>query len=248
MLALMIADITNPVFFDAVRGAERAASERGYITVLAESQESSINEAAAIERILPAVDGVVFVTSRLSENEIREMSLTKPVVLMNRKVQDVENVVPNFEPGVCEAVEHLMSNHRWELILDHAVSMGLNVVQIGPASPTVEGGRGALKLVRAAGVSAVITYNDVMAIGLVKQAQEEGLNIPEDLSVVGIDDIFAAGLSTPGLTTIKTPLAETGELAVKSLLGILDDVPLSTNSQILTTNLVVRGTTAKIGN
>lgn len=266
MLALMIADITNPVFFDAVRGAERAASERGYITVLAESQESSINEAEAIERILPAVDGVVFVTSRLSENEIREMSLTKPVVLMNRKVQDVENVVPNFEPGVREAVEHLknlghqrlaylagpenawMSNHRWELILDHAVSMGLNVVQIGPASPTVEGGRGALKLVRAAGVSAVITYNDVMAIGLVKQAQEEGLNIPADLSVVGIDDIFAAGLSTPGLTTIKAPLAETGELAVKSLLEILDELPLSTNSQTLTTNLVIRGTTAKIGN
>jgi len=264
MLALMIADITNPVFFDAVRGAERSAAKLGYTTVISESQESSVREASALERILPAVDGIMFITSRLSDSEIQDLAGSKPVVLMNRKVEGVDDVVPDFGTGLNQAVEHLkelghqriaflagpekawMSNHRWQLILDSALEHGMNVVEIGPTEPTVQGGRDSFRLVHAAGVTAVITYNDIMAVGLMKQAQEQGVIVPEDLSVVGIDDIFATDLTTPGLTTVKTPLQESGELAVAKLLQLMgDDIaqPIF-GPEGLSTKLKTRGSTA----
>jgi LacI family transcriptional regulator len=64
-LALVVADITNPVIFDIVRGAEHAASVEGYTLVIAESQESSDAEASSVQRLLPSVDGIILATSRL---------------------------------------------------------------------------------------------------------------------------------------------------------------------------------------
>lgn len=262
MLAVIVADITNPMFFDAVRGAELTASTSGYTTVIAESQESSRNEAAALERIIPSVDGVVLATTRLSEQEIQSIAKQKPVVLMNRKVQGVVDVVPDVLPGIEDAIRHLkdlghtqiafvagptaawMSTHRWQLILDAAIDGGMRVVEIGPNEPTFDGGKQALKLVRASGVTAVIAYNDLIAIGLMKAAQEVGMNIPEDLSVIGFDDIFGAELTTPALSTIKSPLERAGQQAVSRLLAILDGDELPELGS-LSTQLVLRQSTAR---
>jgi LacI family transcriptional regulator len=262
MLAVIVADITNPMFFDAVRGAELAASSSGYTTVIAESQESSRNEAAALERIIPSVDGVVLATTRLSEQEIESIAKSKPVVLMNRKVAGVADVVPNVMPGVDAAIKHLrelghsqiafvagpqaawMSAHRWQLILDAAIDNGMKVVEIGPNEPTFEGGKQALRLVQASGVTGVIAYNDLIAIGLMKAAQELGINIPEDLSVIGFDDIFGAELTTPALTTIKSPLEQAGQQAVNLLMALLDGEPLEPQPELVT-RLVLRQSSAK---
>lgn len=261
MLAVIVADITNPMFFDAVRGAELAASGSGYTTVIAESQESSRKEAAALERIIPSVDGVVLATTRLSEQEILSIAKSKPVVLMNRRVEGVADVVPNVISGIDAAIKHLkslghtqvafvagpqaawMSAHRWELILDAAIENGMKVIEIGPNEPTVDGGRQVLKLVQASGVTAVIAYNDLIAIGLMKSAQGAGLVIPNDLSVIGFDDIFGAELTTPSLTTIKSPLERAGQQAVNQLMALLDGEELEQQSE-LRTELVLRQSTA----
>jgi LacI family transcriptional regulator len=263
MLAVIVADITNPMFFDAVRGAEFAAANNGYTTLIAESQESSTNEATAVERIIPSVDGVVLATSRLSDEEIQELSQSKPVILMNRKVPGVMDVVPEVAPGIEQALAHLqalghqhvayvagpanawMSRHRWQLILDSAIAAGMKVVEIGPNAPTLEGGREAFKLVRAAGAGAVIAYNDLVAIGLIKEAQQQGLSLPQDLSVIGFDDIFGAELTTPALTTIKSPLQAAGELAVTNLMRLLDNESAIEQPSSLATSLVLRESTAK---
>jgi LacI family transcriptional regulator len=261
MLAVIVADITNPMFFDAVRGAELTASTSGYTTVIAESQESSRNEAAALERIIPAVDGVVLATTRLGEQEIESIAKSKPVVLMNRRVRGVVDVVPDVLPGIQDAIRHLkelghtqiafvagptaawMSTHRWQLILDAALDEGLRVVEIGPNEPTFEGGKQAMKLVHASGVSAVIAYNDLIAIGLMKAAQHLGLVVPQDLSIIGFDDIFGAELTTPALTTIKSPLELAGQQAVSRLLAMLDGTELPKLGS-LATQLVLRQSTS----
>lgn len=263
MLAVIVADITNPMFFDAVRGAEASASTSGYTTVIAESQESSRNEAVALEKILPSVDAVVLATTRLSDSEIASIAKTKPLVLMNRKVDGVLDVVPEITPGVEQAIGHLknlghsqvafvagpqnawMSTQRWKLILDTALDNGMKVIEIGPNEPTFQGGKDALKLVRASGVSAVIAYNDLVAIGLIKAAQEEGLSVPNDLSVIGFDDIFGSELTTPSLTTIKSPLLEAGQIAVEKLMALLDGTEDEVQRPVLKTQLVVRQSTAK---
>ena len=100
-------------------------------------------------------------------------------------------------------------------------------------------------------MTGVLAYNDLIAIGLLRAAQAAGLNIPQDLSIVGFDDIYGADLTNPPLTTIKVPLFTMGLLAANRILDLLqrqgtsapddtgDDRELS-----LTTSLVIRQSTA----
>ena len=101
-----------------------------------------------------------------------------------------------------------------------------------------------LPRVRAAAVTAVVAYNDLMAMGLLRACREAGIGVPEDLSIVGFDDIFGADLTSPALTTVRTPMRELGEHAVRSLLAEIDDV-LPYRPVTLTTQLVVRESTAR---
>ena len=264
MIALMVADITNPVFFKVVRGAEKVAAEHGYTLVVAESFESSKVEAESLQRILPTVDGVIFGTTRLADAEIYEANREKPVVLVNRLVEGVADVVPDNEPGIAEAIAHLaglghkhigflggptaswINTDRWNLLMKHAVDSGMTIVSIGPNLPTVEGGRDALDQVRASGVTAIITYNDLMGIGLLRAATAAGVQVPEKLSIVGFDNIFGSDFTSPPLSTIEMPLERIGGNAVKALLSTFDatdgSVPHGSNE---TTSLLVRGSTTK---
>ena len=88
-LGLMVADITNPMIFGIVRGAERAAAEAGYTLVVAESQESGEREATAVERVLPSVDGLVLATTRLGDAQISHIADRKPTVIINRALEGV---------------------------------------------------------------------------------------------------------------------------------------------------------------
>jgi LacI family transcriptional regulator len=266
MIAFMVADITNPVFFQAVRGAEKVATEAGYTLVLAESQESSFVEADMLERILPAVDGVILATSRLGDDQIRSVNDEKPVVLLNRVVDGVVDVVANNEPGIKQAINHLgehghkhvaflsgppaswINAERWNLIMKSAVAAGMTVVEIGPNEPTLVAGGEALDRILASGVTAVITYNDLMAIGLMREAQSRGLQVPGDLSIIGFDNIFGSDFTSPPLSTIKIPMTITGEDAARQLLSILsttDGSPLEAVPTQVETELLSRGSSGK---
>jgi len=265
-LGLIIADITNPMFFEVVRGAERAAALGGYTLILVESQESGEREAEAAERVAPSVDGMILVTTRLADEQIRELSDLRPLVVINRRVDGVDAIVPELEPGIEQALDHLgglghrsvaflsgpgnswMSAARWDELLERAVERGMSIVEIGPGVPTLEGGRDAISRVVASGVSAVIAYNDLMAIGLLRAAQERGLSVPGRLSIVGFDDIFGSDFTSPPLTTIRTPLGLIGELAVRRALeSIGDEIPVGAGvTSTLATELVVRGSTGQI--
>ncbi|GAA3873775.1 LacI family DNA-binding transcriptional regulator [Leifsonia kafniensis] len=267
-LGLLLADITNPMFFNVVRGAERAASLGGYTLILAESQESGEREAEAAERILPSVDGLVLVTTRLVDQEILELAERKPLVVINREVDGVDGIVPDLEPGINQALTHLaelghtrvaflsgpanswMSCARWEILLANAPERGMSIVEIGPGSPTLDGGRDTLSRVVASGVTAVLAYNDLMAIGLMRAAQESGLTVPGQLSIVGFDDIFGSDFTSPQLSTIRTPLGLIGERAIRRTLELIDEdsggVPRGISNVPLPTELVVRGSTGRI--
>jgi LacI family transcriptional regulator len=266
MIALVVADITNPVFFNAIRGAESVASAAGYTLVVAESQESSANEARVTQQILPSVDGLVMVTSRLSDKEIQELNKIKPVSLMNRVVKGVNDVVPRVEPGIKEAISHLhslghehiayvsgpsnswMSIERWRLLMKNALKVGMSIVEIGSTSPTLEGGKDAFDRVKAAGVTAVIAYNDLVAIGLMREAQANGLKIPSQLSIIGFDNIFGSDFTSPGLTTIATQLNQVGAEAVTAILNALQvDGQEFDELGNHETSLIIRQSTGKAG-
>lgn len=266
MLAVMIADITNPVFFKVVRGAEAAAAEEGYTLVIAESQESSTNEAEALQRILPVVDGLLLATTRLKDTEIQAINEIKPVVLINRKVEGVADVVPSNERGIADAVKHLadlghkhiaflsgpraswMNTDRWERIMKHAVDARMSIVEIGPNDPTLEAGRQSIDRIKAAGVTAAIAYNDLMAIGLLQEAVERGMNIPDELSIVGFDNIFGSDFTSPPITTVQLQLDRSGHEAISALLQLIDNKDLTADDLPKANHeasLLVRGSTGK---
>jgi LacI family transcriptional regulator len=260
-LALVVADITNPVVFGIIRGAEHAASTEGYTLVVAESQESGEVEAEAVRRLLPSVDGIILATTRLDSATILEMAAQKPIVLLNRAVDGVPAILPDVEEGVAALLAHLdelghrsiaylsgpttswVSARRWERLLEQTEQRGMALVEIGPNQPTIAGGRDASRRVRAARVTAVVAFNDLMAIGLMQALADAEVPVPGEISVAGFDDIFGSELIVPPLTTVRSQLELAGGRAAANLLGRLAGNETDPEEQPLSTQLVVRGST-----
>lgn len=264
-IGLILADVTNPVFFDVVRGAERAASEHGFTLIMAESQESGEREAETVDRVAPSVDALVLVATRLEDDQIRELAEWKPLVVINRAVDGVEAIVPDLAPGILQALDHLgelghhriaylsgpagswMSAARRELLFARAAERGMSIVELGPAAPTLQGGAELYARVAASGASAVLAYNDLMAIGLLQAAQRSGASVPGELSILGFDDIFGSDFTSPPLTTIRSPVGVLGERAVhRALERVTGDAPAPeapAGGPAIATELVIRGST-----
>lgn len=252
-IGLVVADITNPVVFGIIRGAERACARAGYTLVIAESQEEGEREAHTARNLVRGVDGLVLASTRLDDAEVLELAAQRPLVLLNREVQGVEGEVPWVDPGNDALLDHLqqrghraiaylggplrswMNGRRWDSLFALARERGLSIFDIPGGTPSIEGGRDAYERVAASPATAVIAYNDLMAIGLMQAAQAAGARIPHDLAITGYDDIFGSTLTTPPLTTVSAPLERMAERAVATLLGEpVGDDPFRTE-------LVVRG-------
>ena len=97
--------------------------------------------------------------------------------------------------------------------------------------------------VLASGITAIITFNDLMALGLLRACRSHNTDVPDRLSIIGFDDIFGADLTTPALTTIRTPLAAIGETAMHHLLTKVDADNDTSQVAELPTDLVLREST-----
>lgn len=237
VIGFLASDLTNPFFFGLIRGAEQAATASGYTMLLSDIQESAENERDILERMIPLVDGVILASSRMSDSAIRVVAKQVPTVLLNRIVTDVPSMVTDNARGMKLAVEHLAGlGHtditylagpeaswadgvRWRSMRDAAFQLDVRTHWLGPFAPTLAGGRAAALELAKHPTSAAIAYNDLMAIGLMQGIQRLGGRVPEDVSVVGFDNIFGADLCTPGLTTVASPLRDLGSNAVNAIVG-----------------------------
>ncbi|SDH61672.1 LacI family DNA-binding transcriptional regulator [Agrococcus jejuensis] len=262
-IGLILSDITNPMIAGIVRGAATAADALGYTVVIAESQESPELESRATERIVASVDGVILAASRLDDASITELAGEKPLVLINRALDGVESVIGEVRAGIEEAVAHLqllghtrivylagpstswMSRHRAAVIQDVASGRGIDIEVVGPNVPTLEGGAATLSRLVAMDATAVMAYNDVMAIGLLRAAAEQGFDVPSQMSIVGFDDVFGSDFTHPPLTTIRMPLLALGELAVHRILEAVGVETATEPAAAPIAQLVVRGSTAR---
>jgi len=264
MIALAISDITNPYYFQIIRGAQSAAAEADYTTLLADAQESDRLEREALERAIPTVEGIVLLSTRMSDSAIRMMAKQRPVIALNRAIADVPSVVVDHAQAMRHAVDHLceLGHHRisyvagpaaawadgmrWRSLRELAAERALQVRRLGPYAPTVVGGVAAADGLRHHRSSAVIAYNDLVAIGVMRGLAAFGARIPDDVSVVGFDNIFGADLVTPGLTTVAAPLRALGAMAVHNLLALTRGAHETTGEPVvLPTRLVVRESTGQ---
>jgi DNA-binding LacI/PurR family transcriptional regulator len=264
MIALAISDITNPFYNEIIRGAQVAASEAGYTILLADTQESGANERKALERAAATVEGIVLASTRMSDSAIRMTAKQRPVIVLNRAVSDVPCVITDNPRGTRRAVEHLAElghrritylagpeaswadGTRWRSVRESAMELELHVRRVGPMPPTVAGGARAAAEFADNPTSAVIAYNDLVAIGAIRALTAMGARIPQDVSVVGFDNIFAAELVTPPLTTVAAPLGAMGRTAVSNLLAIVRGArPRAQAPVSLPCRLIVRQSTAQ---
>ncbi len=260
MLGLLVSDVTNPFYFGIIRGAELAAHQAGVSITLVDSQESQSLERRLVEHTLPNIDGLIVASSRVSDTDLRAIAKQVPVAILNRHVNGMACVLPDTRSGMQQVVDHLVGlghrklaylagpptswadGQRWRTFRDACIGLGLVNHRSGPVAPTVRGGEEAVDEILREQVTAVVAYNDLVAIGLMRALIRHGVRVPADLSIVGFDNTFASDLVTPGLTTVAAPLTALGEQGVRAVLH-----PTSPGSRAgeppvtLPVKLVVRG-------
>jgi len=263
MIALVVSDISNPAYFDLIRGAEEAAAEAGYIVLLAHTHESDRKEREALERTLPMVDGILLTSSRMSDSSIRMMAKQKPTIIVNRAVKGVASVVPDNPRGMRRAAEHLGASGRrsilyvagpeaswadgmrWRALRESAMELELKVQRMGPFEPTSDGGAQAALRWLEHRCPAVILYNDLMALGFLREMRRHGVRVPEDVAVVGFDNIQGLDLVSPSLTSVAAPMQALGATAVNNLLAMTRGAsPTASRPMVLPTRLIARESSA----
>lgn len=262
MVALVIPDATNPFYFEIIHGVEEAAAEAGYAMVLIDTKEHR-PERQAIAQAAPTVDGMILGTTRMADSAIRMSAKLTPLVVLNRAVADVPCVITDNARGMRLAVEHLVElghdsitylagpeaswadGMRWRTMRESAHELKLRVRRIGPFPPTLAGGIRAVTDLMHHPTSALITFNDLMAIGVLRGFGLAGVRVPDDVSVIGFDNIFGADLCSPALTTVAAPLRILGREAVQLLLAHMSGTARSAHTPMLPVRLIVRESTAQ---
>lgn len=261
-IGLVIADVTNPFYGDIIKGAYEAAREAGYQLILSHTNESPEVERETIERELNQVDGIVIASSRMTDSALRMMAKQKPMVLLNRIIPEANCVVTDNERGIRRAAEHLgalgheriyyvagpetswSDGVRWRALRDAAVELELDARRIGPNEPTVLAGLSAARRVAQVGATAVLAYNDQLAIGVMRGLRKLGVAVPDEVSVVGFDNIIFDELVEPALTTIASRLYRMGFTGVQNCIAVAHGARSSGTPLVLPARLVVRQSTA----
>lgn len=262
VIALAVSDITNPFYFGIIRGAEKAAHDNDFTLMVADARESADEERRMLARHMPLVEGLIVTSSRLSDTELRGLARRVPLVVLNRRVPGLPCVHPDNARGIRRAVEHLATlghtrigyvagpeaswadGARWRAVREACVELVLTDVRIGPVVPTLAGGRGAARTVLDRGLTAVLAYNDLVAVGLLRGLAELGVEVPGDVSVVGFDNTLPADLVSPGLTTVAQPVTLLGETAGRHVIALVNGQAESRElTSVLPVQLTIRQST-----
>lgn len=264
-LGIVVPDLQNPFFPSVVSGAQAQARQADYAVFLADSGEDPRLEAELIHAMTKQVDGVIVCSSRMDVNDLRRASESTTLVLLNRKNPGAPAVLMDSADGIRQAVEHLAalghrrcaflsgprnswSNKERRRGLRSASRLyGVEIVELGPFAPVFEAGLQAADIALASNVTAIIAFNDLMALGVLNRLNDRKISVPEDISVVGFDDIAMAGMCTPQLTTIEMPMQLGGRAAVDLLLDQLgsgDGDSGPAQQRVVGTQLIVRASTA----
>lgn len=242
-IAVLVPDLENPTFHGVLRGLGRAAARDGYHVMIADSAESLEAERALAVETRRRCDGLVLCAPRMPDAELRPLlEQLRPVVLVNRDVSSPETpvVAADYQTGLAELLELMYGyGHRSLVFLAGAPRSASNAhrlaavqgfldehpdasVAVLPCGVTFADGYAAVARVRETGATGVLAFNDLVAMGLMSGLHELGVRVPDELSVVGFDDIPFARYLVPPLTTAAVPVVELGEHAWAQMADLLN--------------------------
>ena len=272
-VGLVMPDIANPFFALITRGVENIAYDKGYNVFLLNTDEDTDREIAALNSLWEKqVDGLILCSSRLEQSQlIAWLERFQFVVLVNRvletAVSGVCTINVDDRGGAKQAVDHLIiSGHTniafvagpkyslsgQERLIGYQESLSEHGLPLRPelikhCVPTTEGGYTALMdlLGQYPEITAVFAYNDLTATGVLQACAELNRRVPEDVEIIGVDDIPLASLVTPALSTLHINKRELGAIAMGTLVQLMNGEYSSENyQQTVKSELILRETTA----
>jgi LacI family transcriptional regulator len=268
LFGLVISEIVNPFFSEIIRGFQSAAWDRGFDVLLLNTEYNEKRTEAVVQKLIENdVRGVAIITSSLDDKVIEQ--LTKEgiaVVLCNLLPADrlMANIRIDYEHGIEQAIEHVASlGHRRaaviggpptnrtaarirEALVDGLKQKGLQPNPVAHSTYHFDAAAAAVQQVLAARENPTVIFcgSDLIAMGAMLALEAEGIDVPRDISVVGIDDIPFASLTRPPLTTIGVPRERLGFTAFQALEKMLKLKRQKGAEYVLETELVIRKSTA----
>ena len=268
MIAVIVPDITNPFYAVVTRGLADAVEGADYGTYVCNTDGAVAREQRFVEDVLDrGVDGVVMGSVTVAPEVVTRLAdLGTPFVCMHRGIEHpmVDTVWTDDVAGAREATDHLLAGGAPQVAMidgpgdtggrleGYREALAAAGVPFRPelvvhGDWTRHGGLEAMRRLLALPdrPAAVFCANDLMAIGAMDAAHEAGMRIPEDLSLVGFDDIEAATLVSPALTTVANPAYDTGRTAGELLLDRMTGTHgTGQRTVVLPCRLIVRGSSA----
>lgn len=248
-IGVVVTDVANPFFSALVKGIAKAARDLDYSIILQDSDEDYAGEEEAIQVLLAEqVDGILITPVQSQQQTVERLTAAHfPFVLVGRYFHDLDTnyVVPDDYQGGFIATEHLLqqgyeriamvngplhissARERLEGFSDalNQYHVPIDESLVATGALTVEEGinlsRSILK--RVPRPSAIVCYSDFVAFGVMQAIREIGLSIPEDIAVVGFDDVRMASCLQVPLTTVRSPKEELGRQAMQLLVRMLKD-------------------------
>jgi LacI family transcriptional regulator len=269
-IGVIIPDLTNPFFPPVIRGIENYLQPRGYTALLANTDGHDAIEVAAFESLLTRrVDGFIMATGRHGDQTVvaQAYELGVPAVMLNREAGSIPYplVTGNDASGIAAAVNHLVElGHRDILHVAGPSNLSTSIVRstaFTAACAAVKGVRG--RVIEASALSidagrssvdsvlsepgqratAIVGGNDLLALGALRSLRAHGLSCPQDMSVIGFNDMEFAEDFAPPLTTVRVPVVDMGTEAARLLLRNIESGTQEPITLTLPVSLIVRSST-----
>jgi DNA-binding LacI/PurR family transcriptional regulator len=269
LYGLIISDITNPFFPELVKSFEDVAVQFGQEVLIANTNYDPHRMEVCVSRMLQRkVDGVAIMTSEMDEHLINELSNSRiPMVFLDTGTprKGVSNIAIDYAAGIDAAVEHLTAlGHtsigfitgpmgltsarvRRRAFMRSLQRKGLQLDRklIEEGNHRMDGGHEAMMrlLAKDPRPTAVLTSNDMTAIGAIGTLADRGLKIPRDISIIGFDDIELSAFTQPALTTVRLSRQEIAKVAFRALYNNRDDAMAQGAEYTIVPTLIERKST-----
>ncbi|PYV78318.1 MAG: hypothetical protein DMG96_08280 [Acidobacteria bacterium] len=268
LLGLVISEIANPYFPEIIRGFQASAWDRGLDVLLCNTEYDQSRTKSVIRKLIESdVRGVAIMTASVGKSMTSDLIAAGVGVVfcnLGRAEKLVSNISIDYERGISQAIEHVVAlghrraaviagpedNHT-AIIIKQALVNGLKARKLNPfpvleSNYRVDAGASSVRAIlsRPEIPTVVFCGSDLIAMGAMSALEEAGVRIPEDVSVIGIDDISFAFLARPPLTTIRVPRERLGTIAFEALDKMLKLKRRGGGDYYVETELVVRRSTA----
>ncbi len=271
-LGLILPDNSNPFFAEIAHSIETAAFEQGYSVILCNTEDDLDKEDLYVDVLSnKQVDGMIFVAAGNQTGSLHALLRHKlPVVIVDRDLPevDVDAVLTDNQQGGYLATQHLIAlGHQRigciagpshltpsaqrvtgyrEALMEAGLAVDDALIVRGDFHPE-SGCRAARALLDCHDApTAIFACNDLMAVGVLRTVLELGRRVPDDLMIVGFDDIELASYTTPALTTVAQPKVEMGKQAVQMLIERMADKNRPLQRKVLQPKLIIRGSAQTI--